>query len=134
MDKPIIRENCFAVYCEEDNGVMFYLGALCFGIHATPKTGRKYAITIFRMNEDIVDEEMLTIDFKLTKEEYATARRLFNSMPDSTTPISVCVAKRVARDIFTFFLMSLNCEVGDMEERYNKEWEDYTKELIHEHM
>ena len=99
-------------------------------------TGNKYAINISRMAEDLSEETILSFDFKLTKEEYDTAWLFTMTDPFIIDYINALVAKRVARDILTFFLMSIGNKVGlsDMEDRYRREWEDYAKKLIHEKM
>ena len=125
MKKSIIRDDSFAIFSQEESGIMFYLGSLWVGIHAGPVTGNKYAINISRMAEDLSEETILSFDFKLTKEEYDTAWLFTMTDPFIIHPI-----------ILTFFLMSIGNKVGlsDMEDRYRREWEDYAKKLIHEKM
>ena len=136
MKKSIIRDDSFAIFSQEESGIMFYLGSLWVGIHAGPVTGNKYAINISRMAEDLSEETILSFDFKLTKEEYDTAWLFTMTDLFIFDSIDSLVAKRVARDILTFFLMSIGNKVGlsDMEDRYRREWEDYAKKLIHEKM
>jgi hypothetical protein len=88
------------------------------------------------MAEDLSEETILSFDFKLTKEEYDTAWLFTMTDLFIFDSIDALVAKRVARDILTFFLMSIGNKVGlsDMEDRYRREWEDYAKKLIHEKM
>lgn len=103
MKKSIIRDDSFAIFSQEESGIMFYLGSLWVGIHAGPVTGNKYAINISRMAEDLSEETILSFDFKLTKEEYDTAWLFTMTDLFIFDSIDALVAKRVARDILTFF-------------------------------
>ena len=93
-------------------------------------------MNISRMAEDLSEVAILSFDLKLTKEEYDTAWLFTMTDPFIIDSINALVAKRVARDILTFFLMSIGNKVGlsDMEDRSRREWEDYAKKLIHEKM
>ena len=131
-----LRDDSFAIFSQEDSGILLYLGSLWLGIHAGPVTGSKYAIVISRMTEDLNEETILSFDFLLTKPEYDSICHLSKLDPFLIDSISTLVAKRVARDILTFFLMSLGEKYGvrDMEDRYKNEWEEYAKQLIREKM
>ena len=131
-----LRDDSFAIFSQEDSGILLYLGSLWLGIHAGSVTGSKYAIVISRMTEDLNEETILSFDFLLTKPEYDSICLLSKLDPFLIDSISTLVAKRVARDILTFFLMSLGEKYGvrDMEDRYKNEWEEYAKQLIREKM
>jgi hypothetical protein len=98
-----------------------------------------YQVETKRLNERVkrnIERFPETFCFQLTKEEYDTAWLFTMTDPFIIDSINALVAKRVARDILTFFLMSIGNKVGlsDMEDIYRREWEDYAKKLIHEKM
>lgn len=120
------------------NEVEFYIGSECINIIAGPGEKDCYEITMMRTTDQNGEEVFFSYQFPLTKEEFDAA--WYHSMEDFmfVDEIDSLVAKRVARDLFSFLLMSLGTESNsggdDMDDRYMKEWESYCKYLLHERM
>ena len=134
MIKPEMRKDSFAVFSQKDSCIIFNIGTLCIVVNAVPVKGRKYTINVSRMNEEMDEDVIISFEFLLSKEEFDALCFFSLLNPLFVDSIEILVAKRVAGDILSFFLMSLgnNDGVAEMGKRYKKEWEDYTKYLINE--
>lgn len=138
MEDNVIIEDFISSCYRGNNNVELYIGAECLSISAQPGEKNSYEVTVLRISEEHGEEVVLSFQFLLTKEEFDAAWEY--SMEDFmfVDNIDSLVAKRVARDLFTFLLMSLGTDSSsggcEMEQRYIKEWEDYFKYLLHERM
>ena len=138
MEDNVKDEKFIASCYRGGNNVEFYIGSECISISAEPGEKDCYEITIMRISDDHGEEVILSFQFLLTEEEFDAA--WYHSLEDFmfVDDIDSLVAKRVARDLFSFLLMSLGTDSNsggyDMEYRYKKEWEDYFKYLLHERM
>ena len=119
----------------EHNGVKFSFLNDEFGIFAWPGEENEYEISFQKRYED-GEEEIFALKFKLTDEEYDAA--MDSSIEDwmFVENVDGMVSKRVAKDIFSKMLKSLNKPLGyeKITRKYYKEWEEYAKYLIHERM
>lgn len=114
----------------------FSIGAEPLNIYAGPAEDNCYKISICR-NCDEEDEIILfEYRFPLTEEDYDHA--YWHSLHDFMIfddAIDYMMAKRVAKDLFQFWLCSLDMEdyeENSMDSKYTKEWEAYYYQLLHE--
>lgn len=125
-------------YCSPQlNEVQFGFGSSDIRIMACPGEINSYEILIYECvgeDKDYEEKEILKITIPLTKKEFGVAMDSSIEDIEFIDDIDGLVFKRVARDIFSFFIQSLlEREFIDntiMSERFATEWAQYIKYLI----
>ena len=136
--EELLLPPCFADCQNLGDSIKFSLGSEVFEIRAEPSEHTEYEICLLKQaSEGDGSEVLFNINIELTPEEYSVA--VSSSINDRSIfmdNIDGLMSQRVARDLFTYFLLSV--AVKSFNDRMNKihftEWGNYLKYLIHERM
>ena len=135
--EELVLSPCFADCQNIGDSIKFSLGSEIFEIKAEPSTDTRYEITLLKQVNEDNNIVLFSTSFDLTPLEYNAA--IASSLNDSEIfrdNIDGLMSQRVARDLFTYMLVSVSVKDFNerMKDRYIEEWKDYLFFLIHERM
>lgn len=121
------------------DAIKFSIGTEVFELRSEPSVNSTYEVVLSKNADDESKgrKQLFSVLFDLSSEEYRIA--VSSSVNDRSIfvhNIDGLMSLRVARDIFSYLLVSLgNTEYNEsMRDRCTTEWCDYLHYLIHERM